>query len=56
MGKDWLRLWEAVGGVLDSGGDISVGVAMSSSGCIFAVAASLEWPRAIVTSAPGCGS
>lgn len=27
----WLRLCEAVGGVFDSGGEMSVGVAMSSS-------------------------
>jgi hypothetical protein len=27
----WLRLWVAVGGVFDSGGDISVGVCISSA-------------------------
>jgi len=31
MLTDWLRLWVAVGGVLDSGGEISVGVAVPSS-------------------------
>lgn len=27
--SSWLRLWEAVGGVFDSGGDMSAGVAVS---------------------------
>jgi hypothetical protein len=47
----WLRLWVAVGGVLDSGGEIRVGVAMSSSRCAFAVAASPESSRAIAMDA-----
>lgn len=55
-GKVLLRLWEAVGGVFDSGGEISVGVAISSSACAFfaAAAAAAEPRRTIVLSALSC--
>lgn len=53
-GKIWLRLCEAVGGVLDSGGDIRVGVAMPSSTCAFVAAASPGLSRAIEMIAPVC--
>lgn len=40
MLTDWLRLWVAVGGVFDSGGEIRVGVAIPSSASAAAVALS----------------
>ena len=54
-GKIWLRLCEAVGGVFDSGGDISVGVAAPSSVCACAAAVSPESSRAIEVDALGYG-
>lgn len=50
-GKVLLRLWEAVGGVFDSGGEINVGVAMSSWACAFVAAAAAEPRRTIVLNA-----
>lgn len=53
-GKIWLRLWEAVGGVFDSGGDISVGVAISSSSCAFVATGFPKSPGGAEKNAPGC--
>jgi hypothetical protein len=53
-GKIWLRLWEAVGGVFDSGGDISVGVAISSSTCAFVATVFPKSPGGAEKNAPGC--
>jgi hypothetical protein len=50
----WLRLWEAVGGVLDSGGEIKVGVAMPSSICAIDVATSSVLSCAMVAIALCC--
>lgn len=46
----WFRLWDAVGGVFDSGGDIKVGVVTSASACAVAgaVVASAISSRAMV--------
>ena len=54
--KDWLRLCEAVGGVLDSGGEIKVGVAVSSSLGAVAAAVSPGSSRAMAMGAPGWGA
>jgi len=49
----WLRLWVAVGGVLDSGGEMGVGVAMPSSMRAVASAASVVSPVAMAV-VEGC--
>jgi hypothetical protein len=51
----WLRLWVAVGGVLDSGGEIKVGVAASCSACASAETVSPALSRAIAMGALGRG-
>jgi hypothetical protein len=62
--SSWLRLWEAVGGVFDSGGEMSAGVATSFSVCsgagadvgavAAAAAAAFVFPRAMLVNALGC--
>jgi hypothetical protein len=66
--SSWLRLWEAVGGVFDSGGEMSAGVATSFSVCwgagadvgavaaaaAAAAAAAFVFPRAMLVDALGC--
>ena len=51
---DWLRLWVAVGGVFDSGGEINVGVAMPSPACEAITAPSPISSRAMLMTARCC--